>query len=253
MTRRIVGFDRKIEREWLDFAAAQAVAGHSTDEMRGRLWDFFEGRVSAGSSGWNSDRGKVITVLTRIWGPAGDSHKGLRSRAIDALSGAPPHLRLAVHWALCLGSYPFFENVARVTGQLLALHGEVQLAEVRRRLIEAWGDRAVVRRGAQRILRSMIDWGVLRDAEERGNYAQGFRIEGPPTAQSRLLVEGLLLNGSDEALPTAKLRSHPSLFPFRVEVGDLELGRNEGPLRLEREALGAEYLRLDGPSGSPLP
>ena len=244
MSRKIVGFDRKIEREWLDFAAAQAVAGHPPDEMRARLWDFLEGRVSAGSSGWNSDRGKVITVLMRIWGPSTDRYEGLRSRGIAALGGAPPERRLAVHWALCLGSYPFFENVARVTGQLLALHGEVQLSEVRRRLIEGWGDRAVVRRGSQRILRSMIEWGVLRDAEDRGTYAQGPRIESLLTAQNRLLVEGLLLNGSEEALPAAKLRSHPSLFPFRVEVGDLELGRNEGPLRLEREALGAEYLRL---------
>lgn len=244
MTRKIVGFDRKIEREWLDFAAAQAIAGLSTAEMRSRIWEFLEGRVSAGSSGWNSDRGKVITVLMRIWGPSDERYEGLRSRAVEAINGAPPHLRITVHWALCLGSYPFFENVVRVTGQLLALHGEVQLAEVRRRLIEGWGDRAVVRRGAQRILRSMIEWGVLRDAEERGNYAQGSRIENLRAAQNRLLVEGLLLSARGDALPAARLRSNPSLFPFSVEIEHLELARNEGPLRLEREAVDSEYLRL---------
>ena len=34
MTRKIVGFDRKIECEWLDYAAAQAVEKLPIDEMR---------------------------------------------------------------------------------------------------------------------------------------------------------------------------------------------------------------------------
>jgi hypothetical protein len=242
----IVGFDRKIEKEWLDFAAAQAVAGCSAGEMRGRLWEFLDGRVSAGSSGWNSDRGKVITVLARIWGPGSGRYEELRSRAVEAVAGAPPEQRLAIHWALCLGGYPFFENVARVTGQLLAFHDEARLAEVQRRLVEGWGERAVVRRGAQRVVRSIIDWGVLRDGGRRGSYARTAKTECSLPTACRLLVEGLLLARPEEALPAATLRSHPSLFPFRVEVGDLGLLRGDGPVRLEREALGAEYVRLLG-------
>ncbi len=246
MIRTLVGFDRKIEREWLEFAAAQAIEELPADEMRKRLWDFLEGRVSAGSSGWNSDRGKVITVLMRIWGPGTGRYEELRARASEALDGSATEFRLAVHWALCLGSYPFFADVARVTGQHLALHGEVVLDEVRRRLVESWGDRTVVRRGSQRILRSMIDWAVLKEGVRRGSYLKGSEQSISHPAVSRLLAEGLLLALAGEALAAPKLRSHPSLFPFRVELGDLALGHGEGPLRLEREALGSEYLRLAG-------
>ena len=244
MTRKIVGFDRKIECEWLDYAAAQAVEKLPIDEMRKRLWDFLDGRVSAGGSGWNSDRGKVITVLMRIWGPASGPYEQLRGRALDALGGASAESPLAIHWALCLGSYPFFADVARIAGQHLALHGEVQLAEARRRLVESWGDRAVTHRAAQRILRSMIDWAVLQDSPQRGVYFRGSKEAISRLSACRLLAEGLLLAQAGEALPASKLRSHPSLFPFRVELGDLALGNGEGPLRLEREALGSEYLRL---------
>lgn len=244
MTRKIVGFERKIEREWLEFAAAQAIENLAAEQMRKRLWNFLEGRVSPGSSGWNSDRGKVITVLMRIFGPRPGRYEELRTRALNALGGAQAESRLAVYWALCLGAYPFFADVARVTGQHLVLHGEVQLVEVRRRLIESWGDRAVVRLGAQRILRSMIDWAVLHDGNLRGVYLQGSKKVILRPEACRLLVEGLLLAQAGEPLAAPKLRSHPSLFPFRVELGNLALGHGEGPLRLEREALGSEYLRL---------
>lgn len=244
MSRKIVGFDRKIEWEWLDFAAAQAVEEFSGEQMRSRLWDFLEGRVSAGSSGWNSDRGKVITVLMRIWGPGPGRYEELRRRALAEFDGSPPESRLTVHWALCLGSYPFFADVARITGQHLTLHRAAQLAEVRRRLIEGWGDRAIVRRATQRILRSMIDWGALRDGQQRGTYLPGLKVESSCPSKTRLLVEGLLLALSGESLPARKLPSHPCLFPFQLDVASLVHGGAKGPILSEREALGAEYLRL---------
>ncbi len=244
MTRKIVGFDRKIEREWLDYAAAQALEKLPIEEMRKRLWNFLDGRVSAGSSGWNSDRGKVITVLMRIWGPSSTRYEGLRTRALEALDGAPAESRRAVNWALCLGSYPFFADVARIAGRHLSLHGEVQLAEVRRRLIESWGDRAVVRNGAQRILRSMIDWAILKDGPHRGAYQAVNRVTPGNPAIARLLIEGLLLSNEGRAAPAALLRSNPVLFPFSVDVAALELGNSEEAIRLDREGLDSEYLRL---------
>ncbi|MCB1057758.1 MAG: hypothetical protein KDD11_19840 [Acidobacteria bacterium] len=246
MTRRIVGFDRKIEREWLDYAAAQASEGLSSQDMRSRLWDFLDSRVSAGSSGWNSDRGKVITVLMRIWGPGEGRYERLRQGAVAALGGASPQSRIALHWALCLGSYPFFADVARATGQHLALHGEAQLSEVRRRLVEGWGDRAVTRRATQRILRSMIDWGVLEDGPSRGVYVSGPVQPVSEPALGELLVMGLLLAQDGEAIPAEKLRSHPAVFPFQVEQDVLALGQGASLVRLEREALGSRYLRLAG-------
>lgn len=244
MTRRIVGFDRKIEREWLDYAAAQAVESLSAEEMRKRLWQFLDGRVSAGSSGWNSDRGKVITVLMRIWGPGTDRYEETRRRALVALEGASSESRLAIHWALCLGSYPFFADVARTSGQHLSLHGEIQLAEIRRRLVEGWGDRAVTRRAAQRILRSMIDWGALEDGPRRGVYKWGPIATISDALVVELLIEGLLLAQDGRVLPVESTPSHPAMFPFRPDLGDLGIGHAKGPLRREREALESEYFRL---------
>lgn len=243
MTRRIVGFDRKIEREWLDYAAALAVEKLPSHEMRKRLWDFLDGRVAAGSSGWNSNRGKVVTVLMRLWGPGSGRYEELRGRALSTVEGVQAEQRLALHWALCLGSYPFFADVARIAGQHLALHREVLLPELRQRLIESWGDRDVTREGAQRILRSMVSWGVLEDGRHRGVYVSGASSipASPPIA--RLLIEGLLLSSEGESISVSLLRSSPVLFPFSVDA--LVLGRSsQDVIRLEREGLDSEYLRL---------
>ncbi len=90
----------------------------------------------------------------------------------------------------------------------------------------------------------MIDWAVLQDSQQRGVYLQRSKEAISRLSACRLLAEGLLLAQAGEAVPASKLHSHPSLFPFRVELGNLALGPGEGLLRLEREALGSEYLRL---------
>src|SRR5690606_31156816 len=80
MNRRAnIGFDRRIDLEWLDAAAAQAAAGAPTDEMHAYLWSLLDGAVSGDK--FNSARGKTVTVLNHIWGEVPGPAASLRERA----------------------------------------------------------------------------------------------------------------------------------------------------------------------------
>lgn len=240
--RKIVGFDRKLELDWLDATAAQVAHGASSDEVRAYLWKLLEGSVSAGSSGFNSDRGKTITVLAHVWSDVPVPARSLRERALKLLQEVDPGERLGVHWAMCIATYPFFRDVASTVGRLAALQDRVVLSEVRRRLAEQWGDRDITRRASQRIIRSFVAWCVLNDASQRGTYELPAHPVSVSGHLAELLVEALLF-GSERPLPVAQVGDHPVLFPFAVELSSAELRRSPR-FDVNRQGMDMELLAL---------
>lgn len=240
--RKIVGFDRKLELSWLDAAAAQVAHGATADELHAYLWKMLDGSVSAGSSGFNSDRGKTVTVLKRIWCLVPDDRVHLRDRALKSLSEVDASERIAIHWAMCVATYPFFRDVASTIGKLLALQGQVALAEARRRLAEQWGDRDITRRASQRIIRSFVAWGVLRDVRPRGTYEASDARIAVSGGCAELLSEAVLLS-MGKPLPASQVLNHPALFPFRLDVSPAELTISPRFV-LDRQGLDTDMLRL---------
>ena len=244
MTRRsTIGFDRRLHIEWLDAAAAQAANGVESEGVRDYLWKLLDGVVSGDKS--NSARGKTVTVLNHIWGDVPQKAVGLRNRAATQLVDASEVERLALHWAMMVGTYPVFTDIAASTGRLLKLQGTFSQAQLTRRLVRVWGERSTLLRAIQRIIRSMIDWGVLQDTETRGIYEQTSprSINTPEVAT--LLVEALLVDAEEDSLALEGLVSHPALFPFELELRPSSL-RKKNHLQVHRQGLDADFVELVG-------
>lgn len=241
--RKIVGFDRKLELSWLDTTAAQVAHGASPDELHAFLWKFLEGSVSAGSSGFNSDRGKTITVLKRIWCLVPEELADFRNRALKALSEIDPNERVVVHWSMCILAYPFFRDVAASVGRLLSLQDTLNTADVRRRIAESWGDRVITRNGSQRILRCFVNWGILADGDRRGQYVPTNRVPITTSTASELLTEAMIRTEERGAIQLETLSRHPVLFAFDP-TGGLNPLRNCPRFRFEREGIDNEVIRL---------
>lgn len=213
--RKTIGLDRPIRMEWLDAVAGQLASGASPDATREYVWKMLDG-VVAGSTA-HTARGKTMTVLARVWLAPSMSARGLRDDALAGLSGATPDERVAIHWAMMSAAYPFFVDVAELVGNGLALHREVRLTQLSRRLTDLWGDRSTLHPAAQRIVRSMVQWHVLQDGQDRGQFVATVKRLVVRPQFTLLLIEGLLLS-RPAGLPSAQLRSHPALFPFEVRV-----------------------------------
>ncbi len=245
--RTTIGFDRKVDLAWLDAAASRVAAGATEEEVRAYLWRLLEGTVAGNR--FNSARGKTVTVLAHIWSQVPEEARALRDRAVRLLPEVSPAHRVALHWAMALATYPFFADVATTVGRLLALQGNVTLAQVTRRLVELWGERSTIVRAAQRVVRSMVQWGILKDTAERGVYEQA---EPPMEAAgplAQVLLEALLLGVSSDGMPLDQALRHPALFPFRLDLAAHDV-RRAARLRVHRQGLDMDVVALAQEAGA---
>jgi hypothetical protein len=241
--RQAVGFDRPIDLSWLDAVAAKVAEGASPPEVRKFLYSVLEGAVSGDTK--NSARGKTVTVLSHIWCLIPERATSLRGRAVERLGRATTEERLAIHWAMMIGTYPFFTDTASAIGRLLSLHGSVAVSQLKRRLAETWGERSTIARAIPRIVRSMVEWGVLKDTGEKGVYAAAGDPSPVSDPVAELLVEALLIDSDQESMEVAQLLGHAALFPLRMPASAHKL-RGAAAFEVHRQGMDQEVLALIG-------
>lgn len=220
MKRKVIGFDRKIDREWLDAILDRVATGHDPAAARVFLHELLRPQHPA-----NEARQKTVGILMRIWLLVEPEYRSHRDDALSMLRTVPSRDRLWLHWGMATLTYPLFRDTATAIGRLFKLQGDFTLAQLNRRLVESWGDRSTLKRAAQRIVRSMVQWGVLVDAG-RGRFTPG-KMRVAPSMELQLWLVGAahLAEGAGE-LEFQQLMALPSLFPFEIGVGIGDLRRS---------------------------
>jgi hypothetical protein len=142
-----------------------------------------------------------------------------------------------------VGTYPIFTDVAAATGRLLTLQGSFTLAHLTRRLIGTWGARSTLERALQRIVRSMVQWGVLRDTATRGMYENATRRRPVGQAVGTVLIEALLVDAEEQSISFDQLIGHPATFPFDVALNASHV-RGTAQFRVHRQGLDSDFVEL---------
>ena len=245
--RQTIGFDRRLAYVWLEATANRVVAGDSLEELRAGMWQYLEGKVSGEK--FNSDRGKTMTVLTRIWAKVPPAVDPLKTRAVAAFQTSKARDHLALHWTMAIASYPVFSDVAATAGRLLTLQDTFSLAQLTNRMVAQWSERPVLVKSTQRIIRSLVDWGALADTGIKGVYRRTPKALPVPKEIGLLLCEALLLDNEHHALPANQLLDHPALFPFihSLTLADL---REESAFDVHRQGLDGDMVELRAPQAT---
>lgn len=239
--RQSIGFDRRVDIEWLDAVAQQVAVGMKRRELRAFAFDLMDGVVAGGTKHGTAAQ-KTVTVLTRTWANVNPEVVDLRDRAAGLLPSLSPTERVALHWGLATAGYKFFGDVAASTGRLLRLQGDLNLAQLTRRLREAWGDRSTMNRATQRVIRSMVQWGSLADTKDKGVYAPTPNPIAVHGELAEVLIEGLLIH-LGTAIPVDQATRHPALFPFDVSLQGHVL-RQSPRFEVDRQGLDVDVVRL---------
>ncbi len=210
-----IGFDRKIRRAWLDLAAETVLRERDPAAVHAAL-----DRALASEVRGSEARRKTVNLLTRIWLRVPQAHRPLRDEALSLWNDVTGTDRLWLHWGLALLAYPFFRDVVTVVGRLLRLQERFTTGQVYRQIVARWGERTTLKKATQRVITSLVDWGIFHPVEEgRGLYVA---IAPPATTHAELplwLLECALRSHPNDALPLYDLLRLSSLFPFQIDIG----------------------------------
>jgi hypothetical protein len=239
--RWTIGFDRKIQLDWLDATADWAATqGLSVDDIREQLEQLLEGRVAG--VGPHSARGKTMTVLLHIWVLMPDTLVPLRDDGLALLRDLSGRERLPLHWGMCIATYPFFRDVAATTGRLLTLQETAALSQIVRRMKESWGERSTLIRAVQRVVRSFVEWGILVETDERGIFSPAPKISVADGVGPWLLEAGIS-NCEKQARPFRSLVSAASFFPLDLKLSPRDVASRRR-LEVYRQGLDEDIVML---------
>jgi hypothetical protein len=212
-----IGFDRLIRLRWLDRAALLAAELRDTDALRRAVLAQLAGELPGAKARLNT-----ASVLTRIWWRVPAEHISLRDEALAQIKECTPEERQLFHWGMCLLAYPIFRDVATTVGRLLRLQGTFRQVQVVSRISAEWGNRSTLETAVPRIVRSLVDWGVLVATEEKGTYRASTQIVVTRKV-SALWLLATVRRFRPIVLPVSELLRTPDLFVFLLPLstGDL--------------------------------
>jgi len=234
-----IGFNRNIKLAWLDAVAAFCTELNDAAEIRARLEPIIQQEISS-----PTNTRKIIDILLNIWFKSNGDSPHLQDEALDCYrESAVMNDRLWLHYGLTLVTYPFFSSVVDVIGQVGRYEQSITSASVKKRVIAELGQLGSLDAAVSRIIFSLRDWGILKDAVERNAYVPQYRIL---TTDNRSLETWLLSCALQahiaEELPLADLLNLPMLFPFHFTVSAHDL-RQSTKLEIQRQGLGLDMVR----------
>ena len=241
-----IGIKQAIRLEWMQKAANLLLAGLDAKTVRQELHKFLAERKGDGSEGKRSDQTRTFVVnnLMKIWVSPEPGLIPFRDASLAFLR-ENPSTGLAVHWGMVSAVYPFWFNVARQTGRLLALQDQVTQTQIINRLKEQYGDRQTVSRYARFVIRSFVSWGALQDSEAKGCYERSTVANVEDFDLAILMLESALYAtlGAKEVL--GLLLNNPAFFLFQLPVltGDF-VSQHTERIDVIRYGLDDELLQL---------
>ncbi|MCL4514304.1 MAG: hypothetical protein M1379_01715 [Firmicutes bacterium] len=234
-----IGFSQRVRLEWLEQTTNLVLAGNDRSAIFAALQDLLQDKVSVGGEAERGNREKIISILLKVWVNAPGELEALRASGLELVRHLPRTHQIAVHWGMVMAVYPFWAAVAGCVGRLLKLQGSAAAAHVQRRILEQYGERQTVSRAARRVLRSYVDWGVLKETGTKGVYRQGLSLMVDDPGLASWLVEASLHARSSDTATLKALLESPSLFPFLFQPESMKRMLSASP-RLEVLRLGLD-------------
>jgi hypothetical protein len=109
-------------------------------------------------------------------------------------------------------------------------------------MTESWGDRSTLERTIQQVLKSMVQWGVLKPGSEKGSLVPARNPVQISGEIAELLAHGVMLS-QGRGMALSGLVSHPALFPFTLHLTAATLKRHPC-LHVQRQGDQSDFVEL---------
>lgn len=244
-----IGIDRQVRLDWLERTSSLVLAGNTPKDIKAILQNDLCAAFRSGKTDKRGSLDKTITILMKVWLTTPQEYAALRITGLELLKRLQSRHRMAVHWGMVMAIYPFWASVASQVGRLLKLQGSAVASQVQRRMREQYGERETVSRRTRYVLRSFVDWEVLRQTSVVGVYEQLPPIAIAERELAAWLIETVVLSRSNGPMPLKNLIESTSLFPFRFtsQVSSEDIILATSRLDILRHNMNEELVVLKSP------
>lgn len=215
-----IGIKQVIRLEWMQKTTNLLLAGMDAKTIRQELHTFLMEKRDNGVEGGGSEqnRGFLVNNLMRIWVSPEPELILFRDASLTFLREHPAisTMSFGVHWGMISAAYPFWFNVAQQTGRLLALQDQVTQQQIINRLKEQYGDRQTISRYARYVIRSFVDWGIMKDSETKGCYEKINPVNVIDSDLASLMLESVLHASPEGKGALGLLLNNPAFFAFCI-------------------------------------
>jgi hypothetical protein len=246
-TRRFdqIGLDRLVRLKWLERTSYLVLGGNEAPAIQAALQEELQGSFRSNNTQVRGSLDKTITILMKIWVRPPRDLDFFKREGLKLLSHLPREDHIAVHWGMAMAVYPFWGTVAAHVGRLLRLQTTATASQVQRRVREQYGERETVSRRVRYVLRSFVDWGVLKETSEKGIYTTGLSLAIAQVEVIAWLAEAFLHAHPNGSVALRTVLDSTSLFPFRLSlVSAAHLVAVSGRLDVLRHGLDQDLIML---------
>ncbi len=209
----LIGFDRYVEKTWMDQVAKLVVDGNELNDVNKKLDEYLFPLINGETS-----RRKTKNILTATWAKSMAVETLYKQEGAALFVNANKEERLAIHYGMSIATYPFFMSLSKILGRLFKLQDEVNNTEFYRRVIETAGDRDSIKRAAARYLQSLIEWGVL-ERSGKATVKLGAKVRIVGSDLITWLYASILFSSDRDRLSIDDITSSPCWFPFEIPHG----------------------------------
>lgn len=224
LRENIIGFDRQLKNEWLNKIAFLVSDGNSPEAVKTKFRDNFEDQTSDALR-------KTINLLMGIWSTVPEEIVLLRNSAIKLFSGADEQEKKVIHYYLAMSNYPFFYDVCLLAGRSLRLDETIQSKQIISKIQEKWGDRSTTIRAVQRSLKTIEEWGWLKNGKQ-GEFIQDQSVNRfiIPERFQGFIANCILFGALRSSMLIEEITENPCNFPFELHINMMSLKQTEGIL-----------------------
>lgn len=233
----LVGFDRYVEKAWMNQVAELVVDGNSLNDVNEKLDEYLKPSINGETS-----RRKTKNILTMTWVKSLTEESVYKQQAAALFASANSQERLAIHYGMSIATYPFFMSLSKILGRLFKLQYEVSNTEFYRRVIETVGDRDSIKRATSRYLQSLIEWGVLEQSV-KATVKPAAKIQVADSAVITWLYVSILFSSDRDRLSIDGIISDPCWFPFEIPHGCFNVSESK-IIEIIHKSMGSTLIAL---------
>lgn len=225
---------RFIALDWANYALTLALRAGSHTARVSTLKDW----LAVHLAGKDATR-KTANVLSRLWLDNNPNNEYFQHQALKLGLDVEKEDLVILHWGMALFTFPFFSEICTQVGRLLALQETITRREIQVRMAEKYSNQGTVPRSVDRVLQSLVDWGVLQKRSP-----QTLAAKQHPSSDILLkqwLLECVIFSAPQQRILVQGMYRLPVLFPFQYN-GEIEKIISQScKVKIERDGNNFEY------------